>query len=128
MSITQGVKYRWNEGGYYRESRVEKASSGATSIEETVADGTTDQSVSVSIDVSVLEILFIKSDQDILLETNDPDTPDDSINLLADIPLVWHSDDYHANPLSTDVGEIFLTNSSGSSAEFVLEALQDATP
>lgn len=128
MAIEQGLKFRWNEGGAYHSKRVSDTASSAISILENVPDGTTDQEVSISLDIDQIKILYIAADQNLTLETNSGSSPDDTINLLAGVPLAWHVNSYFSNPFSVDIASIFLSNSAGADAEFVLEALQEASP
>lgn len=86
--------------------------------------------VSMAIDVSALKSLYIKSDQDVTLETNSSSTPDDTINLIANQVLLWSVNDYAANPFASavDVVNLFFTNSGGSAATVSVRVLQDSTP
>ena len=93
-----------------------------------VPDSSTDLEVSIAIDVSLLSNLYLASDQDVTIETNNPTTPDDTISLKADVPLIWNADAYFTNPLTTDVTKFYITNSSGAAATVVIEVLEDSTP
>lgn len=93
-----------------------------------IPDSTTDLQVDISIDVSQIQAIFMLSDKDLTLETNDGATPADVINLKAGVPYVWHAGSYFTNLLATDVTKLFLTNNSGSAARFQLEVVVDSTP
>ncbi len=71
-----------------------------------------------SVDVSEVTGLVIQCDRDVVLTFNDDGTPDATINLLADKPLVWNDDSYFTNPL----GVVDIT-----SFKYVLAAGDDAT-
>lgn len=98
------------------------------SLSVAVPDEAEDQEVAISIDQSQIKSLYLVSDQDVTIETNNGTTPDDTISLLAGQPLVWQADDYYACPITVDVTSLFITNASGSSATVELELLVDATP
>lgn len=98
------------------------------SLDENIPDSSTDLQVVLALDVSELKSVFILSDQDMTLETNDGTTPDDTINLLAGVPYIWNTDSYDANKLATDVTAFFMTQSSGSVARLQAEFLYDPTP
>lgn len=103
--------------------------SGHHRIDESIADSTTDKEITFNLDISALKAITMSSDQDITVETNDGSTPGDTFSLKADQPFMWNSSDgYFSNPFSTDVTALYVTNSSGSSATFKVEAVEDATP
>ena len=123
---------------------TEKVNAGGTSIEQSntfsqsdenfinvaasIADAQTDKLVVCSLDVSQIKAIFILSDQDLTLETNDGTTPDNTIALKAGIPYVWYTNKYQVLLLTVDVTALYLTNASGAAAAFKLVALLDATP
>lgn len=96
-----------------------------------VPDQTTDKQVNIAIDYSKLVNLFLVSDQDVTLETNNPGpepAPDDTISLKANVVLNWNADSYFDCPLTEDVTAIYITNASGAAAIVKMEVLQDSTP
>jgi len=93
-----------------------------------VPDDSADMEVAIVLDVSEIKLIFIKSDQDMTLETNNAGSPVDTISLLANKPYIWDEDSYFVNLLTTDVTKIFLTQSSGSAATLDIEAVFDSTP
>ena len=96
------------------------------------ADGETDKVINISIDYSQVKALFIGSDQDVLLETNNPGgssgSADQEFELKANCPIIWTEDDIETNPITADITVIYLTNASGSAANVEIHALYDATP
>lgn len=107
---------------------VTKTGSGVLSIEETVADSATDAEIVFSLDVSAVKAFMIVSDRDVLVQTNDGSSPDDSLSLLADEPYVWHVTSYDSFLLTQDITSIFVTNASGGIATLIIEAVFDVTP
>lgn len=102
--------------------------SGQASVDETIADNTTDGVVDIAINVSEIKLLIMLSDQDMTIKTNSSGAPDDTISLLANVPLIWTSDSYYTNKLTVDVTKLYVTNASGSDASLKIEVLVDATP
>lgn len=98
------------------------------SLDETIADSTTDGAVGFTLDISAVKSFYMVSDQDILVEPNDGSTPDDPISLVAGIPYVWYTDKYDAFWFGTDITVLYITNASGSAANLKIEALVDPTP
>lgn len=101
---------------------------GRSTLDTTVADSVSDQLAVISIDVSVIQSIIILSTQNLTLETNSGGSPIDTIALKANVPYVWNTDQYFTNTLDTDVTAMYLTNASGSSADFKLECIYDDTP
>jgi len=99
-------------------------------VSETIPDSSTDLEVTWEADSSAMVSFFMVSDQDILVETNNGTTPDDSFSLLAGVPTYWSASNVGVgNPITTDVTtNIFVTNSSGSDATLIIKMLQDPTP
>jgi len=102
--------------------------SGQISINETIQDGQTDKLINFALDVSQIQSIYIVSDQDLTLETNDGTTPDDTINLVANKPYIWYQGSYFTNLLTTDITALYATNSSGADATLQIEVVYDATP
>jgi len=129
MPITHTLEYQWRSSNGSNDTQpVTKSGDGETILQLAIADGVTDQLVTIAIDLSELESLYILSDQAVTIETNNGAAPADTFSMLADTPLVWHSTDYHANPLSVDVAALYITNASGSTANIDIRVLQDTTP
>lgn len=112
------------------EQVVDMTGSGVIDVQESVGDGQTDLQINVAIDVSALQAIQISSDQDVTIETNNGTTPDDTFTLKANKPITWVANDVAANPFASgvDVTAVFVTNSSGSTANVKILGVQDATP
>ena len=125
--ITQTIKI----GGDVVSKLVSYTGTGRTTVEILAAelpDSTTDLEVNVNLDVSQIKALYMVSTQALTVETNSASVPDDTIVLVANTALVWWAGSYYTNLLATDVTAMFLTNASGSAAQFTLEVIHDATP
>lgn len=120
----------WTDGSRSIISTKDYSAGLATQLDENIADGETDKLVVIAIDVSELKNLYLKSDQDITIETNDGTTPDDTINLKANVPYPFNADlgAYFTNLLTTDVTAFYVTNASGATARLQGEVLTDPTP
>lgn len=101
------------------------------SLEVTIAFGEIDLFVEASIDVSETKSMSMSCDFDLTVKTNSSSDPDDTIELVANVPYVFNTDlvNYYANALTTDVTAFYLTNIYGEpEATFKLEVLTDPTP
>ena len=105
------------------------------SIDESIPDSSTDLLVNATVDITALQSVFLLCDQDVTVETNNGGTPQETIALKKDDPLLWRKAgnqldgaDYPKNPFSADVTAFFITNASGFAAQLKMEILQDPTP
>jgi len=101
---------------------------GPIEAEVDVPGSTTDQEVTIQIDVDKVEFLMILSDQDVTLETNNASTPDDTINLKANRPYLWWKNHYDSFLLTVDVTKVYLTNAGANAAVVSFVGVQDITP
>lgn len=99
-------------------------------ISETIPASSTDLLVAWTCDITALVALFIASDQDLLIETNESASGDaaDILNLVANKAIDWMEDDVMDHPFSEDVTVLYVTNSGDDDAQLEIRALEDATP
>ena len=129
MTVTHTIEKNWKGAG--REIKTSKnytSDASQTISGVSVPDSSADFFVEIAIDVSEIKSIFILSDVDMTLETNDGATPIDTINLKAGIPYIWHTDSYFTNILDTDVTGLYLTTGSVGVGTFELEVVTDPTP
>lgn len=128
MAFTHTITQKVTSGGNTVTADNSYSGGAQVSLDESIPDSSTDLLVVVALDVSKIQSIYILSDQDMTLETNDGTTPADTINLLAGKPYIWHIGSYFTNLLATDVTAFYMTNASGSSAQLKMEAVLDPTP
>lgn len=87
-----------------------------------------DHQIIFPIDVSQVRAIHIQSDGALTLQTNDGTTPDDTLNLVADLPYQWCTADYNALLLTVDVVDIFVTNATSAAVSLTILVEYDATP
>jgi hypothetical protein len=90
--------------------------------------GGTDQEVVKTIDVSQLKAVFIKTSEDITIQTNDPDAPDDTISIAAGRALLWTYGCGMACPFSVDVTTLYITNDAATAPVVFIGVAFDPTP
>lgn len=73
--------------------------------------------VATAIHPDCLQAIALCSDQDLLIETNDPVYPDQMLSLKAGIPFLWYQDCGHAIPFSVPVNKFLISNSGGKDAK-----------
>lgn len=128
MSFTANLTHKLAVSGGEVSKTQTFSGDGKTQRQVVVADSATDFLVTIAIDVSHIKAIMIVSDQDITMETNDGTTPDETINLLADNPLVWYEGSYYANLLASDITALYFSNSSGAVATVDILVIHDSTP
>ena len=119
---------QWQSGNQSVSQEETVTADSETNLDLAVDDGETALEANIAIDVSALASLYMAADQDITIKTNSSGSPDDTISLKANKPLVWTPNCGFSNPLSVDVLSIFCANSSGTNATLQIRLLQDATP
>lgn len=129
MSVTHRIQFRFQRGNDVIDKTVVSASGAENNVDESIPDSTTNGLVAWACDLTQLKSLYMVSDQDIIVYTNDlgSGTPDDTFNLTANEPLVWTENSELANPFSVDVTALYVTNASGSAAAFKIRKLEDPT-
>lgn len=122
----------WGDGGASISKGVDIEAGGATYIDESISAAVTDREVAFVCDVSQLKGIFIVSDQDLLLQTNDGASPVNVITLTANRPFLWFNGmpalrDTAGTAITTDITAIFATNAGASAARLQIRALLDPT-
>lgn len=130
MAITYTVTTKLEKDGINLQEKSVSVSGGREqAIDVNIADSTTDDEVAFTADVSLMQAIYIVSDQAVTIETNSGSTPDDTIVLVADEPVQWNASSKLTNPITADITtNIFITNASGSTARVRIWSLETATP
>ncbi len=97
-------------------------------LAESIPENSTDLQVDIAFPKATLVVLYMLATADMTIETNNSGTPDDTINLKANAPLIWvAADAYHANPVNNaDVTKVYVTNTTAGTLD--IRALYDPTP
>ena len=97
-----------------------------TGFNDTITQGQDTTVANFAVDLSQMFSRVIQCDRDVTLTFNDDGTPDATIALLANKPLIWTEDAYFANPLgSTDITSFKATLASGDDATLLIDVLYD---
>lgn len=127
LGITQVLTINWTRQGEAIANNVSLTSSAELNIDETVP-GSGNVVVNAAIDVSVLSVIYISCDGDIVITTNDDGSPDNTLTLKAGKPLLWYTGCGLANPLTVDVITFKATKATPVDANLKVRLLFDATP
>lgn len=93
---------------------------------DTIPEDTATTVPNFSVDVSAMTGLVIQCDRDVVLTFNDDGTPDATVNLLANKPLVWNNDSYFDNPLGiVDITSFKATLAAGDDATLLIDVIFD---
>ena len=132
MSSSGTITISYSGGGVTKTDTITKSSTGRVQWEETVAGSATDaQILCPTIDESAVVLLYIKSTQDVLIETNTINAVGgDAITLKANEPYVWWTAAPFVSMLTTDidVNGVYVTVSGATPAVVTFEAILDTTP
>jgi hypothetical protein len=94
----------------------------------TISASAADEQIIIPIDISQVKLLFILSELDLTLETNNGTTPDDTIAIKAGVPYLWREDKVDSLILTADVDAIFVTNGVAATSRLQIYAILDNTP
>lgn len=127
MSFTHAIQYAWSGGGGSLSHTKSYTDECEVKVDEEINDGQSNIEIVCALDMSEVASLYVVSDQDLTFEGNDNIGSQFGINLKANIPYIWVTDSYAANLVgAVDVTSFFLTNASGSTANFKLRVLYDS--
>ncbi len=129
--LTHRITQNYDVGnGAAISQQVAKTADAEDNRDIAVASDASDLQVNITIDKDQVAALCLLADQDMALEVNDGDAPDQTINLTADVPVVWYAGNGQTIPLDQDVTAIYVTNSSdpATAGTLKIRVLQDSTP
>jgi hypothetical protein len=79
-----------------------------------------------SLDVSQVASFYLESSLAVLIETNSGSSPDDTLNLIANEPYIWHTNSLDTFKFaSADITSLFVTNAAGATATLYCAVLYD---
>lgn len=128
MARTNTLTLQWAQGSESVSKSVALSNEGVIQVDAAVGAGVSNKQVAAAFDKDTLSQVYIVSDQDVTMETNDGTTPDDSFSLSANKPFVWYAGCGIPNPFSADVTALFFSNAGASEATVQIRVLVDATP
>ena len=111
MSVTHRITHSLaSDGAGGLSGAQEELGATEIKIDKNYAAGTSNELLSVAFTTAGLQSIFLLSDKNLTIETNDGTTPDDTIDLVAGTPFVWSkSPGYFPNPFGTDVTAFYVT-------------------
>lgn len=126
----QNGSISWSIGGLDQTLRASVNVTGESLVAygpTSVGNGVSNRALDVTLDVSEVSFVWMKSTVDMTLKTNSTSSPTDTISLAANKPLVWFTGCYYSNPLTADVTQMYITNASGLAGTFEMRALPTPT-
>lgn len=87
-----------------------EAGTSEINLDSQYAASSSNVSLAAAFDVADIQAVILLSDQNLTLETNSGGSPDDTISLIAGVPLEWsRSAGYFPCPFTVDVTGLFVT-------------------
>ena len=114
-SQTHQTVIRTGSSAQVANGSVVKTANTEVEIGSTIATGNNDV-LTIVLDVSNVVAWWLLSDRNVTFTVNDDGTPDETYNLVAGVPLSWHSSDGTVNPMATDWTSVKIANASGATA------------
>lgn len=102
--------------------------SGLVALDEAIPDDSSDLLVAFELDYSEIQLGFIRSDQDVIVKTNSSGAPDDTFALTANTPMLWFTGSPVGTQPTADITSLYVTNSSGATANLEIQVITDVTP
>lgn len=127
MSFTATITETISIGGLQVTSTNSYTDSAETKIDEAVPTASTVEIALVQ-DVTETALVYIVSDQDVEIDFNVDQAGVPAISAFAGVPYVWHTKSYFTDLLTADITKVFITNTSGTTANVQIRFLYDATP
>lgn len=110
-----------SSGAYKIQSSKSVSPSIETYLNGTVPDGSTDLQFSIFVEATNLRSLHIQGDQALTVKTNSSGAPQETFTLDGVDPSSWVEGE-GVSPIAGDVTSVYVTNASGSDAEFEILA------
>jgi len=118
----------WIDNDTPIELTISESAGQVIKIDESWATATSDQEIAIAFLRAKLKMVRMSSDYAITIETNATDhAGGDEFVLVANEPVIWWDGCLLTNPFTQNVTKMYLTNASGSTARFRLEAVIDPT-
>lgn len=111
MAFTVRVTKSVTEGSTTIQSSVDHACDLVAKMDESVADGVSNAEYAVSVAVANMKAAVIQSSVAMTIKTNSSGSPQETIVLAPNVPVVWQEGD--AAIFAGDVTSIFVSNASG---------------
>ena len=127
MSVTHRIQLRFQRGNDVIDKTVVSASGSENNVDEPIPIAASDLLVAWACDFSQMKSFYMVCDQDLSIDTNQAHPGVDEIELVANEPMVWTENCGLANPFSTDVTALYVTNDSGVEAKLQVRKVEDPT-
>ena len=130
--FTHIVSRNWSRNGDSIVGNQSVEAGGETNRDETIPAETSDVLVAFVLDVSQAKVLYIKSDKDLIIETNSAGSAVNTFTLAAGVPYVWVVGDAAMRDtagaaVTTDITALYVTNAGEDAAELQIRCLFDPT-
>ncbi len=88
----------------------------------------TNLEVDLPIDKDGLKLFYLAADQNLTIKTNATSGQDQTLNVVANEPLVWSNKSLQSCPITFDITKLFITSAASADATLKVRALLDVTP
>jgi hypothetical protein len=127
MSFTHTITTSYLAGGIALTKQVAVSADGEDNRDILAGALATTHVLLTQLYADIRSFIFL-SDQDVVVELNDPLYAPQSFNLSANVPFVWYSGCGMPNPIVNDITSLYITNAGAVAANVNIRMLADATP
>lgn len=113
---TIGISYRTDAGTIVNQSLVNTGDTEGVDLDVTIAALATNVQFATPITIAQVQSLLLFSNQALTLKTNSSSTPQDTITMRANVPIVWTQSSFHSIPFAGNVTTMFFTNAGSNPA------------
>lgn len=123
MSISHSITKSWQNGSNSLAERITYTGTEELNFDFTVAASTSDQAVALAFSKTLLQSLFISSDQAITIKVNSSSVPDETLSVASGNPLQWDINGGLPSPFSANVTEVYISNAGSTVANVSIRTL-----
>jgi hypothetical protein len=122
---TQSFTTTWQQGSDTLAISETYTGTDVINDEVPLAAGVVNQAFVKPITVAALQFLEISADQNVTIKTNSSGSPQETINLIANKPLIFRNGDYRAAIFAGNVTQFFLSVPGGVATTLKMKGLQN---
>jgi len=116
MSVPHNLTLAFTRNGETLSSPVTLMVTGEAGADVAVTAGATAFAVAIAFTVANVQDIYISSDQNITIHTNNSTTPIDTVPVTAGNPILWYSGSGQNCPFAHDVTHMYIANAASVAA------------
>lgn len=128
MSFTHAITQAWSRGNESVSKQVSKSADSEKNLDIAVPENSTNLAIAFTCDVSELQSLYLVSTVNMTLKTNSTSSPQETLTLVANEPVIWWDGNPLTMPFAGDITALYATTGAVGDGTLSIRSLIDATP